>query len=245
MWERTLIESKEFRREGNRWWTLPAAAVLHGAVILTATFASYWHVEAVEPPAASIRYLEPVRVQIGPPPALGGGRRTHKKQDPKPQQVIQEVQPNLIQELEPQQEVPMKSGEYEYSGENLPPGEGNPEGVDGGYGNDSFNTGIPGDPTTEEPLIITPDVTSPVLIRRVEPEYPIVAIRSRLQGVVILEAVITKTGDVEQIRTLRADYPYFEKAAKDAVLQWRYKPATVQGRPVTVYFTVTVTFKMR
>jgi periplasmic protein TonB len=245
MWEQTLIESNDYRRDRKRWWALPAAAILHAAIILTVTFASYWQVEAIEPPPMSIRYLEPIRVQMGPPAARGGGERKQKNDIRKPLQEIKEVQPNFIQQLEPEQEIPIESGDAEYWGDNFPEGEGNPEGVDGGYGNGPFGTGISSTPVAEQPRVITPDVSSPVLIRRVEPEYPPVAIRSRLQGIVILEAVITKSGDVEQIKTLRADYPYFEKAAKDAVRQWKYKPATVEGRPVTVYFNVTVTFKMR
>jgi periplasmic protein TonB len=245
MWEQTLIESNEFRRDRQRLWTLPAAAILHAAVIVSVTFASYWRVEAVEPPPLSIRYLEPIRVQIGPPPALGGGQRKQKSVIRKPSQEIKEFQPTLIEDLEPQPELPIESGDSAFSDASLPPGEGNPEGVAGGYGNSPIGTGISSTPGPEAPRVITPDVSAPVLIRRVEPEYPLIAIRSRLQGIVILEAVITKTGDVEQIKTLRADYPYFEKTAKDAVLQWKYKPATVQGRPVSVYFNVTVTFKMR
>jgi protein TonB len=66
-----------------------------------------------------------------------------------------------------------------------------------------------------------------------------------MQGVVILEAIITKTGTVESVRVLRGINPLLDTAAIRAVQQWRYKPATFNGRPVPVYLTVTVNFTLQ
>ncbi|HJZ12475.1 MAG TPA: energy transducer TonB, partial [Acidobacteriota bacterium] len=74
--------------------------------------------------------------------------------------------------------------------------------------------------------------------------YPEVARRARIQGTVILEAVITKTGTVEEMKILRALHPVLDQAAMNAVKQWKYKPAVLNGRPVKVYFTVTVNFQL-
>ena len=67
----------------------------------------------------------------------------------------------------------------------------------------------------------------------------------RLENV-ILQAVITKSGTVEDVKVLRVDKPNigFESAAVAAVEQWRYKPATQAGRPVDVYFTINVSFTL-
>jgi TonB family protein len=59
---------------------------------------------------------------------------------------------------------------------------------------------------------------------------------------VILEAVITTAGDVREIRVLRSANPLLDEAAVRAVRRWRYRPATLNGRAVPVYLTVTVTF---
>ena len=62
---------------------------------------------------------------------------------------------------------------------------------------------------------------------------------------VILEAVITAGGAVDDVRILRSANPLLDAAAERAVRQWRYKPATLNGRAVSVYLTVTVTFGLR
>lgn len=93
----------------------------------------------------------------------------------------------------------------------------------------------------EEPV----NVPKPVLIHRVNPEYPDVARKSRVQGIVILEAVITKEGTVENVKVLRGVHPLLDQAAVNAVKQWRYKPATLNGKPVRVHSTVTVNFKLK
>ena len=81
---------------------------------------------------------------------------------------------------------------------------------------------------------------SALCIRRGPPK-----IKPGIQGIVILEAVITKTGTVEDVRVLRALHPILDQAAISAVKQWKYQPAMLNGRPVKVYFTVTVNFTLR
>jgi protein TonB len=84
-----------------------------------------------------------------------------------------------------------------------------------------------------------------VLVTRVEPEYPEGPRRARMEGAVILEAVITASGEVDQLRVVKSAGPLLDRPALDAVRRWRYKPATLNGRAVSVYLTVTVTFGLR
>ncbi|RMG43562.1 MAG: energy transducer TonB [Acidobacteria bacterium] len=92
-------------------------------------------------------------------------------------------------------------------------------------------------------------VTSPELIpeTKVEPEYPELARKARIEGKVILRAVIRKDGTVGDIEVLRAPMPDlgFTEAAIAAVRQWRYRPGVQNGRPVDVYLTVTVNFTLQ
>jgi len=69
---------------------------------------------------------------------------------------------------------------------------------------------------------------------------------ARLEGNVILQAIIRSDGSVGNVEVLRTNRPSmgFEDAAISAVSQWRYKPALQNGRPVEVYFTVFVDFKL-
>lgn len=87
------------------------------------------------------------------------------------------------------------------------------------------------------------DVKMPRKIVDVAPVYPAIAISARKEGVVILEAVIDKQGNVKDVRVLRS-IPLLDEAAIDAVRQWRYTPTLLNGQPVSVIVTVTVNFTL-
>ena len=95
---------------------------------------------------------------------------------------------------------------------------------------------------TEEPMRVGGSVKEPVEIFRVQPVYPEGLRKMGVQGTVILEAVVTKGGDVESVRVLRGLDPVLDGWSMRAVKQWKYEPATLEGRPVAVYLTVTTTF---
>lgn len=109
--------------------------------------------------------------------------------------------------------------------------------------------GNPEPPPPSGPLIPgIGNVTNPTLIpgTKVQPEYPELARQARLEGHVILQAVIMRDGSVSEIQVLRCDRPKmgFEENAVAAVEQWRYTPATQNGRPVDVYLTINVAFSL-
>jgi protein TonB len=85
------------------------------------------------------------------------------------------------------------------------------------------------------------DIRVPKKIVNVPPIYPAIALNSGVQGVVILEATISETGTIENIRVLRS-HPLLERAAVEAVKQWRYTPTRLNGQPVPIIMTVTVNF---
>jgi protein TonB len=78
------------------------------------------------------------------------------------------------------------------------------------------------------------------------PEYPEIARRAKLDGSVILLAVVRPNGRVGAIEVLRAPHTRlgFEFAAIEAVKQWRYKPGLMNGRPVAVYVRIIVEFTL-
>ena len=88
------------------------------------------------------------------------------------------------------------------------------------------------------------DVKAPVTISRVEPTYPEVARKARVQGLVIVECVIDKNGTVRDVKVLKPLPFGLDQAAADAVKRWRFKPGTLNGQPVDVIFNLTVTFKL-
>lgn len=88
------------------------------------------------------------------------------------------------------------------------------------------------------------DVEPPAVIRRVEPVYPPEAKQARISGVVILEVLIDEEGRVRDTKVLKG-LPYgIDEAARDAVRQWVFRPATVRGKPVKAVFNVLVKFDL-
>ena len=82
---------------------------------------------------------------------------------------------------------------------------------------------------------------TPDLIRQVRPRYPALAKQARIQGTVILEAIISKQGSVENLRVVKG-HPLLIQWALDAVKQWRYKPTVLNGVPVEGINRITVNF---
>ncbi len=79
------------------------------------------------------------------------------------------------------------------------------------------------------------------LIVRVQPIYPVLAQQTRTQGDVVLHAIIDKDGRVSELQVI-SGHPLLVKSAMDAVSQWRYQPTLLNGQPVEVDTTITVTF---
>ncbi|HTU99424.1 MAG TPA: energy transducer TonB [Luteitalea sp.] len=85
-------------------------------------------------------------------------------------------------------------------------------------------------------------IQAPRKLRHVAPLYPQIAQQARVTGTVILEAVLSPTGAVSDVKVLRS-VPLLDQAAIDAVRQWTYAPTLLNGTPVSVLMTVTVRFE--
>jgi protein TonB len=101
----------------------------------------------------------------------------------------------------------------------------------------------PPPPPVQKPVRIGYGIREPKRIVNVTPEYPEVARRAGVQGVVILEAVLDVSGRVQSVRVLRST-PLLDSAAIKAVQQWRYTPTELNGVPVPVLMTITVQFTL-
>lgn len=82
-----------------------------------------------------------------------------------------------------------------------------------------------------------------MLIVRVEPKYPPLAVQSRTQGTVLLTARIGRDGRIEGLEAV-SGHPMLIPAALDAVRQWRYRPTMLNGHPVEVETQITVNFRL-
>jgi protein TonB len=94
------------------------------------------------------------------------------------------------------------------------------------------------------PVRLSSGISPPRKVHDVPPVYPPIALSARVQGIVILEATLDVDGRVTEARVLRS-LPLLDQAALDAVRQWVYTPARLNGVAVPVIMTVTVSFTLR
>ncbi len=98
-------------------------------------------------------------------------------------------------------------------------------------------------PVVPQRIRISQGVTKGLLIHREEPNYPPLARAARVQGEVVLSAVIDTNGQIQNLQ-LVSGHPMLVPAAISAVKQWRYKPYLLNGQPVEVETTITVIFTL-
>jgi protein TonB len=266
MFESSLIDLKaKDPRQGRRWISLPVAIGIHFLALGSLTFASYWNVAEVPEPETNVVFVS-LTPPAPPPPIIKRGNPQPRQEAPrapatKPVEVRpdQPVQPDLEEipdkpaSLIPQtvdftgfgdpsgSETGSEDGVIGGSEDGVPGSDGH---VPGGTGTDPGGSGAPG-PAAPEAVRLTAEMTRPVPVRQVQPRYTEAARRAGVQGVVVLEAIIDERGNVSNVRVLRGLPMGLDREAVEAVQQWKYRPALLNGRPVRVYMTLTAQFTIQ
>jgi periplasmic protein TonB len=96
---------------------------------------------------------------------------------------------------------------------------------------------------TPQRVRVSAGVTQGLLVKRVQPAYPPLARQARIQGTVVLQAQISKAGDIENLQLI-SGHPMLAPAAIEAVKQWKYRPYLLNGEPVEVETQVQVNFTL-
>ena len=92
---------------------------------------------------------------------------------------------------------------------------------------------------------VPPGGTQPEETDRVMPHYPALARRANVAGAVVIRGIVRKDGTIDNVEIIK-DLPYgLGESAREAVEQWKFRPATYRGEPIDVYYTVTVNFKLQ
>jgi periplasmic protein TonB len=123
-----------------------------------------------------------------------------------------------------------------------PLGSGDPHGL--GFVSGGTQPVLPvAPPATVTPVVRLSHMSEGDLIHKVLPAYPALARSARIQGVVVLQAMIGKQGSIENLRVVTG-HPMLTSAAIDAVRQWRYRPYILNNEPVEVETQITVNFSL-
>lgn len=243
MFEESLIESQN-RIKTRRGWTTILSFALQVLAVTVLVLLPLIFTEALPlTPASMTQLAAPPPPPPPPPPAAQAAPRA------KPVAVTADdalrVPVKIPQKVAMLKEAPAESAAAPPSGVMG----GVPGGVAGGQMGGVIG-GVIGATPAAVPKIATPKsvrisqgVSQGLLEKQVKPNYPPLARQARIQGQVVLQAVIGKDGRVQNLQVV-SGHPMLAGAALDAVKQWKYKPYYLNGQPVEVETNITVNFSL-
>jgi protein TonB len=213
---------------------LGIAVAIHFSII-----GLYYFIDAIggdDPPAIHVRLLR--YSELGPPPSIAG------MNSPPPTGVsLPKARPDAgvpvpvpDADVSPEQTL---ATQHEMNQETGPGGEGG--GTEGG-------TGIPGNITIADDESPPADYVAvekePVIVKSVEPKYPAMAVRTGLEGKVLVKIWVDKEGKPKEVDVLQSDAEIFNVPAIDAAKQFVFTPAYMNDGPVPVWVTMTLRFAL-
>lgn len=245
MFEGSLLESGG-RPQKRRFWTTAVSFALQSLVVgLLLLFPLFYSNTLPKPVVTNLVYLPP------PPPAAAAPSHVN----------VASVKTHTTPELDttrlrtptaiPKQIITPKDEQAP------PPTVGVVGGVVGGItggvpggvlGGVLGGTGAMPKPAVPEPVApqkvrVSSGVAEGNLIHAVKPQYPALARQARIQGTVVLLAVIGKEGSVQNLH-VKSGPPMLAQAAVDAVRQWRYRPYFLNGQPIEVDTQININFTL-
>jgi periplasmic protein TonB len=257
MFEHSLIDLEVKTSPRRRWLSLPIAVGLHVVGLTAFAFASYWNVGTVQEPQLTEVFT--VSLPLPPPPGGGGQKPKTPTQEIKKETVQQAPTKPVQPTAETVPDKPPTATAVNDVAQDLisgPASSGPSTGPIFGDGPGGPGPGGPGDGPGEgpgpgkgivdnAPLVFSFGMTKPEVIHQVNPRYSEKARQAGVQGMVIVEAIINELGQVTNVRLIRGLPMQLDLAAMDAIKQWRFKPAMLNGRPVKVFYTLTVNFTIQ
>lgn len=209
-------------REDNKImkWALGVAIIGH-VILLIINLPTIAEPAPVEQPKKKIYVVQQVRFQPPPPKQQQEIPKPKSKKVPIPDPTPDEPEPIRLEEPEPEIDMPPL---------------------------DDVVFGIPDAPPVAEPegpIHVGGDVQKPEKIFDPQPAYTEIARKARIQGVVIVQAIIDKQGAVTNVKVLKGLPMGLSEQAVDAIKKWKFSPATLNGKPVDVYYNLTVNFRLQ
>jgi protein TonB len=240
MFEDSLFDSGAGSRSRKTWPKLASVAI-EGLAIGVLVTLPLIYTQAL-PEQLWLGVLE------APPPPLG--RAPVQEARPRPRATHGQVDDQVFREPSTIPRVTSMEREEPASAEGPPRMDGLVEGgVPGGVPN-SVITEIARSappvmvkPSAPGKLRVSSGVAAGMLVHQVKPQYPPLAVQARIQGTVVLQAVIGKDGTVRDLH-LVSGHPMLAPAAIEAVKQWRYRPYLLNDEPVEVDTQVNVNFTL-
>jgi periplasmic protein TonB len=233
MFEDSLMESGHRIKARSKYWSI-LALFFNSAILLTLIVWPLLHPEAL--PKQMMAALMVAPPTPASPPAMP---KVHIKSE-----VVSSTEllaPSRIPKIiKPVQESAMPP-----SMEGVVAGLSNstPSGISSVIGSTGTGPNIIVKAPSPEKVPISSGVMAGYLAEKTVPQYPAIAKAARVQGVVVVQATISKAGLIENLRIISGP-PMLRQAALDAVRTWRYKPYLLNGEPVEVETTINIVFNL-
>lgn len=254
MFETSVVRAEAQAATG-RFSLLSVSVIAHTAIVVGAIAVSIASVDF--PDMAPDEYSRaPVFATVQIPPPLGnpnGGAKPQAQPAVKPapqQQTKEQTAPSLV----PETVTPVQSSGTGESTDTNPAGtvEG-PVGVPWGEKDSIGDVDAPpvvdapiAQPQVEEKIYQPHEVVAPVLLRKVDPRYPASLQRAGMPATVIVRCIIDKNGNVRSAEVVvPAAMAPFNAEVLNVLPQWKYKAATLAGKPVDSYLMLTVHFSVK
>lgn len=249
MFEQSFVQPVSRTRTG---WSLVSSFAFQAAVVSAALIVPLFNPQLLPAPIAHLGLLAPPRGRPEPPPQAAPQTAA------RPRPVI----PANSNPFYTPARIPTRVATIiDPDDVQLPPGPD--DGVIGGIGggprqSSSFVDNLiaqlrpppperkppqPAKPSLPAQIAVSKGVQEAMLIHRVTPAYPPLAVQTRTEGVVQLRAIIDREGKVTQLQVLSGNVLLLE-AALSAVRQWRYRPTLLSGVPVEVVTQIDVRFTL-
>ncbi len=237
MFEDSLMESGNRIKRKNKFWSFVAFLLNAGALLALVIW------PLLHPEALPKQMMATLMVAPSPPPAPPPAAPAPKAQM-KSELLSEELQaPSRIPKARKQVDeaaIPQPISSLTDVGDLS-------NGVPGGIGAiiDGVETGRPAvvKPRAPISLNVLSGVMAGYLLAKTLPQYPAIAKAAHIQGIVVLQATISKSGSIQNLRVVSGP-PMLQQAAMDAVRSWRYKPYLLNGEPVEVETTINVVFNL-
>jgi periplasmic protein TonB len=220
------------RAHSNRkWYTLPLSFLVHTLLVLVLIVVPLIATDTLPRPRSLLQFVTPFIPAMPSPPPVRSAARSNAVQSTTAAPVV----------------APMAIGVE--SGVTFEPADVETGGIEDIAGTiDVGQIAIDAPPPVQAepsgPLSIGSNIKRPVRTKYLPPHYPDLARSAKVEGVVIIEAIIGTDGKVNEARVLRSQ-PLLDEAALTAVRAWEYTPTLLNNRPVPVIMTITVQFSLR
>jgi protein TonB len=232
--------------------TLMLSVVIHTAVAAAAIALTLVTTEIPKDPPKQMQLFRAAELPSVPPPPKGrpDGSSTPKQQKstPKPVQPLPVPQQDVVPQTIPQT-TDIVSQQTPADATATGPDDGAKGPIGRKDGCDGCQGPIDGPPADAVPSTMpytagVGGVTKPAVIRKVEPRFPPAFSRAVTNATVVVQCVIDRNGDIQNMQIMHSSFPPFNDAVLTALQQWKFAPGKLHGQPVDTYFELTVNFRV-